>query len=233
MKPMKLALGIILLAVFAVILILIFMPIFGSGQNGLSYSDNFFNSLAKGSSNHLAEMRELAQTKVGTQVAAEIKLTSPAQAKETASLYTQAGAQAEVAGPNLKISGDLGKVLAQSVEDAAALFNEQGGKLEAEYHYDPKKVVKNWWYSLSKLSAAMTKQKKFNLAKVIAQVQSQALEPGYNFAGIAAFQVSDKAFLLAVMLVFYVFYTLFYGFGIYELFAGLGLQMEKSTKEEV
>jgi hypothetical protein len=233
MRPMKLTLGIILLAVFAVILILIFMPIFGNGQNGLAYSDNFFNSLAKGSSNHIAEMRELAQKTVGTQFAAEIKMTSPAQAKETATLYSQAGAQAQVAGPNLKISGDLGKVLSKAVDDADALFNEQGEKLEAEYHYDPKKVVKNWWYSLNKLAGSMTKQKKFDLAEKIGEVQTQALEPGYNFSGIVAYQVSDKAVLLGAMLVFYVFYTLFYGFGIYVVFEGLGLQMEKSTKEEV
>lgn len=232
MKSMKLALGIILLAVFTLILFLIFMPIFGGGQNGLAYSDNFFNSLAKGSSNHLADMRKLAQTLVGTTFVAQIKMTDAAQAKETEILYRQAGAQAEVAGPNLKISGDLGKVLLQAVEDADCLFNEQGGKLAAQYHYDPKKVLKNWWYSFSKLGADMTKQKKFNLAKAIAEVQARALEPGYNFAGIAPYKVSDKAFLLSVMLAFYIFYTLFYGFGIYELFEGLGLQMEKSTKEE-
>ncbi len=233
MKSMKLAIGIILLAVFAIILFLIFMPIFGGGQNGLAFSDKFFNSLAKGSSNHIADMRKLAQTMVGTPFVAEIKMTDPAQAKETETLYSLAGAQSEVAGPNLKISGDLGQVLLKAVDDADLLFNEQGGKLEAQYHYDPKKVLKNWWYSFSKLAAAMTKQKKFDLAKAIAQVQTRALEPGYNFAGIAPYKVSDKAFLLGIMLVFYVFYTLFYGFGIYELFAGLGLRMEKSTKEEV
>ncbi|MGO9621556.1 MAG: hypothetical protein ACLPT6_09145 [Desulfobaccales bacterium] len=233
MKPKKLVIGTILLVIFAVILFLIFMPIFGDGQNGLAYSDNFFNSLAKGSSNHIGDMRKLAQTMVGTSFAAEIKMTDPAQAKETEALYGQAGAQAEVTGPNLKISGDLGKVLLQAVDDSDLLFNEQGAKLEAQYHYGAKKVLKNWWYSLNKVSAAMTKQKKFNLAKMIAQVQTRALEPGYNFAGIAPYQVSDKAFLLGVMLVFYIFYTLFYGFGIYVLFEGLGLQMEKAAKEEV
>jgi hypothetical protein len=233
MKPKKLALGIILLAVFAVILFLIFMPIFGGGQNGLTFSDNFFNSLAKGSSNHIGNMRKLAQTMVGTPFAAEIKMTDPAQAKETETLYSQAGAQSEAVGPNLKISGDLGKVLLQAVDDSDLLFNEQGGKLEAKYSYDPKKVLKNWWFSFNKLAAAMTKQKKFNLAKAISEVQVRALEPGYNFAGIAPYQVSDKAFLLGIMLVFYIFYTLFYGFGIYVLFEGLGLQMGKSAKEEV
>jgi hypothetical protein len=233
MKSTKLTIGIILLAVFAIILVLIFMPIFGDGQNGLAFSDKFFNSLAKGSSNHIADMRKLAQTMVGTPFVAEIKMTDPAQAKETETLYSLAGAQSEVEGPNLKISGDLGQVLLKAVDDADGLFNEQGGKLEAQYHYDPKKVLKNWWYSFNKLAAAMTKQNKFDLAKAIAQVQTRALEPGYNFAGIAPYKVSDKAFLLGIMLVFYVFYTLFYGFGIYELFAGLGLRMEKSTKEEV
>lgn len=233
MKSTKLTIGIILLAVFAIILVLIFMPIFGGGQNGLAFSDKFFNSLAKGSSNHIADMRKLAQTMVGTPFVAEIKMTDPAQAKETETLYSLAGAQSEVEGPNLKISGDLGQVLLKAVDDADGLFNEQGGKLEAQYHYDPKKVLKNWWYSFNKLAAAMTKQNKFDLAKAIAQVQTRALEPGYNFAGIAPYKVSDKAFLLGIMLVFYVFYTLFYGFGIYELFAGLGLRMEKSTKEEV
>lgn len=233
MKSTKLAQGIILLAVFAVILILIFMPIFGGGQNGLAFSDKFFNSLAKGSSNNIASMRKLAQTMVGTPFAAEIKMTDPAQAKETETLYSQAGAQAEAAGANLKISGDLGKVLLKAVDDSDSLFNEQGGKLEAQYHYAPKKVLKNWWYSFNKLAAVMTKQDKFELAKAITEVQARALEPGYNFAGIAPYRVSDKAVLLGVMLVFYVFYTLFYGFGIFQLFAGLGLQMEKATKEEV
>jgi hypothetical protein len=233
MKSTKLTIGIILLAVFAVILFLIFLPIFGGGQNGLAFSDNFFNSLAKGSSNYIANMRKLAQTMVGTPFVAEIKMTDPAQAKETETLYNQAGAQSEVTGPNLKISGDLGQVLLKAVNDADLLFNEQGGKLEAQYSYDPKKVLKNWWYSFNKLAAAMTKQKKFDLAKAITEVQARALEPGYNFAGITPYKVSDKAVLLGFMLVFYVFYTLFYGFGIYELFAGLGLHMEKASKEEV
>jgi hypothetical protein len=234
MKPMKLSLGIILLVAFAIILFLIFMPIFGGGQNGLAYSDEFFNSLAKGSSNHMASMRKLAQTMVGTPFAADIKMIGPQQAKETAILYHQAEAQAEVTGSNLKISGDLGKVLLKAVDDADALFNEQGGKLAAQYSYGAKKVLKNWWYSFNKLDAAMKKQKNFKQAKVIAEVQKRALEPGYNFSGVAPANVKEHALLLTLMLVFYVCYTLFYGFGIFEVFEGLGLQMEKSTtKEEV
>jgi hypothetical protein len=234
MRRMKLTLGIILLVCFAIVLFMIFMPIFGGGQNGLAFSDEFFNSLAKGSSNHMASMRKLAQTMVGTPFAAEIKMTSPQQAKETEILYNQVGAQVKVAGSNLKIRGDLGQVLLKAVDDADALFNEQGGKLATQYPYGAKKALKNWWDSFNKLDAAMKKQKNFKQAKAIAEVQKRALEPAYNFSGITPAKVGDNAFLLTLMLVFYILYTLFYGFGIYELFEGLGLQMEKSaTKEEV
>ena len=234
MRRMNLSLGVILLACFALVLFLIFMPIFGNGQNGLAYSDEFFNALAKDSSNHMASMRKLSQTLVGTPFAAQIEMTSSQQAQATQVLYAQAGAQAEVSGSALKISGDLGKVLLKSVNDADALFNEQGEKLADRYHYGAKMALNNWWYSFNKLDAALKKQKNFKQAKAIAEVQKRALEPAYNFSGISPSGVGENTLLLTLMLGFYVLYTLFYGFGIYEVFEGLGLQMEKSgTKEEV
>jgi hypothetical protein len=232
MNTKKLIQGAILLISFAVVLVLIFMPIFGEGRNGLKYSDDFFNSLAKGSSNHMDSMRKLTQTLVGTPFAAEIKMSSPQQAQATETLYRQAGAQVEVAGSALKISGDLGKVLLKSVDDAEALFNDQGEKLQAQYHYGGKKVLQNWWASFTNLDAALTKQKKFKQAKVVTEVQKRALEPGYNFSGILATSVGDHAGVLFFMLAFYVIYTLWYGYAIYELFEGVGLSMEKSTSKE-
>jgi hypothetical protein len=234
MKRTSLGLGIILLACFALVLFLIFMPIFGNGQNGLAYSDEFFNALAKGSSNHMASMRKLSQGMVGTPFAAEIKMASPQQAQATRILYTQAGAEAAVTGAALKISGDLGKVLLNAVADADLLFNEQGENLANRYHYNAKAVLNNWWLSFNKLDAALKKQKNFKQAQVIAEVQKRSLEPAYNFSGIAPSSVGENALLLTLMLGFYVIYTLFYGYGIFEIFEGLGLQMEKSTtKEEV
>jgi hypothetical protein len=233
MNAKKLATGLILLISFLVVLFLIFMPIFGEGRNGLAYSDDFFNSLAKGSSNYMDDMRKLAQPLVGAPFAVEIKMT-PKTAQKTEILYSQAGAQVEVAGPVLKISGDLGKVLLKSVDDAEAMFNNQGEKVQAQYDYSGKEVLKNWWVSFDKVDAALKKQKKFKQAKVIAEVQKRALEPGYNFYGIIPSSVGDHAGMLVFMLVFYVVYTLWYGFGIFEIFEGVGMGMEKSAhKEEV
>ncbi|MEJ2092295.1 MAG: hypothetical protein P8X65_08895 [Syntrophobacterales bacterium] len=234
MNTKKLLLGTFLLISFAVVLILIFMPIFGNGKNGLEYSDDFFNSLSKGSSNYMDDMRQLSQGFVGTPFTAQIDMDIPSVAKRTEALFSQAGAQVEVAGSKLKINGDLGKVLLKSVDDADLLFNNQGEKLQAVYNFGGKEVVKTWWESLTRVDAALTKQKAFKQAKAISTVQARAIEPAYNFYGITATSVSDRAVLLTFMLVFYVIYTLWFGYGIFEMFEGFGLGMGKPlNKKEV
>ncbi|MFP3868519.1 MAG: hypothetical protein ACLFUU_10205 [Desulfobacteraceae bacterium] len=234
MKTNKLWKGILLLISFVLVLILIFLPIYGDGQNGLEYSDNFFNSLAKGSSNYMPQMRNLAREYVGTPVAVELAVESNYQAQKTTLLYTEAGAQVEVEGPVLKINGDLGRILLQAVDDAEAMFNNQGDILRDRYQYHPKEALRHWWDSFKNIKAALTKQKKFKQAKVVTEVMRRALEPAYNFYGIAPASVGANFGLLTFMLVFYVAYTLWYGYGIYELFEGLGLSMEKAAaKEEV
>jgi hypothetical protein len=234
MNTKKLTLGIFLLASFGVVLFLIFMPIFGNGRNGLQFSDDFFNSLAKGSSNYMSEMRELAQTIVGTPFAVEINMDTPDLAQKTEKLFTHAGAQVEMTGSKLKISGGLGKVLVQSVNDAELMFNREREKLQATYGFAGRDVVKIWWTSLKKVADALTKQKAFKQARVINEIQERALEPGYNFYGITPSKVSENIGLLTFMLVFYVIYTLWFGYGIFEIFEGFGLGTGKPvSKKEV
>jgi len=232
MNTKKLLLGIFLLLSFAVVLVIIFMPVFGNGRNGLQFSDDFFNSLAKGSSNFMEHMRhEVAQPQTGTSFAVDISLDNPDQAQKAGALFTQAGAQVEVAGQKLKISGDLGKVLLQAIADAEDAFT--GDKLRAPYSFGAKDAVKTWWFSLKKVADALTKQKAFRQARAINEIQERALEPAFNFFGIAPAKVSENIALLTFMLIFYVIYTLWYGYGIYMVCEGLGLGMVKGAKKEV
>ncbi len=234
MNTKKLLLGIFLLISFGVVLALIFMPIFGDGKNGLQFSDNFFNSLAKGSSNYMEDMRQVAQAIVGTPFAVEINMDTPERAKRTEVLFSQAGCQVEVSGSKLKISGGLGKVLLKAVADAEVLFNNQGEKLQAAYNIGGREVVRTWWESLGKVGSALTKQKAFKEARAIDEIQRRALEPGYNFYGITPSKVRDNVGMLTFMLVFYVVYTLWFGYGIFEVFAGFGMGMGKPvSKKEV
>jgi hypothetical protein len=234
MNTKKLLLGTFLLISFAVVLFLIFMPIFGDGRNGLQYADDFFNSLSKGSSNYMDDMRQLSQGFVGTPFTADITMESPEQAQQTEVLFTQAGAQVEVDGPRLKISGDLGQVLLLAVNHAEALFHNQGEKLQAQYNYSGREVVRNWWVAFKNLDTDLKRQEEFKAARVVVEVQQRAIEPGYNFYGITPKMVRDHIGMLTFMLVFYVVYTLWFGYGIFELFEGLGLGMGKPlVKKEV
>ena len=69
-------------------------------------------------------------------------------------------------------------------------------------------------------------------AQVVDQVIRRAIEPGNNFFSVTAVKVSDHIWLMSGMLIFYVIYTLWYGFSIFELFEGIGLAMTKSKVKQ-
>jgi hypothetical protein len=65
-------------------------------------------------------------------------------------------------------------------------------------------------------------------------VTKKAIEASYNFYGVEAVQVKEKAGLMTFLLVFYVAYTLWWGFAIFFIFEGIGLTMSKAkVKKEV
>ena len=65
-------------------------------------------------------------------------------------------------------------------------------------------------------------------------VTKKAVETAHNFYGIEAQKVTEKAGLMTGLLVFYVVYTMWWGFAIFYLFEGLGLTMKKAkVKKEI
>ena len=233
MNTKKIFVGIFLLVTFFIILFIIFMPVFGNGRNGLQFSDDFFNSLAKSSSNFMESMRNMAGPFKGQAFDAELKFKDAEAAKKAELLLTKAGATVEAAGSDLKVKGDLGQVMFAAINDSDALFNNQGEKLKAAYGADGKGIVRSWWNLFKELGNAFTKQSKFREAKVLSEIQKRSIEPAYNFYGVVPTPVSEKIPLLVFMLVFYVVYTLWYGYGVFELFEGLGMGAHAGHKEEV
>jgi len=57
----SLFMGILLAVSFFGVLGLIFSPIFGEGRNGLTYADDMFNTLSKGSSYFIPELQKNAE----------------------------------------------------------------------------------------------------------------------------------------------------------------------------
>jgi len=231
--------GIALALSFWVVLFLIFSPIFpktvdGQPQNGLQWADEMFNTLAKGSSYFIPKVVKSNEKFIGKNFMLSINLDKPETVENTAKLFTTAGAKVEVMGTELKIEGDLGKTMTAVLNDADAMYHNDGAKVTALYGYNEKDVLKNWHAALTKMDKAFKKEKMVEEAKLVSDVMKKAVEAAYNFYRVDAVQVKDKAGLMTGLLVFYVFYTLWWGFAIFFIFEGIGLTMSKAkVKKEV
>ena len=217
--------GVVMMAVFIAVLIIIFMPVF-DGQNGLNYLDNLYNTISKGSAYYMPKVKAEAAKFEGTTVDVTLKLANAGQAQETDRLFNQAGALVNVSGAELKVSGDLGQILNGCIDDADAMYYNQGEKVSGKYGFDEKRVLFDWWTALKAMGKALEKQKKFKEAKVIDSALSKAVETSYNYYQVEPKKIGEKIGVVIFSLVFYVIYTLWYGFAIMFMFEGWGMQLK-------
>lgn len=87
---------------------------------------------------------------------------------------------------------------------------------------------------MSLIDKKFKKEKMIPEANLVSAVKKKAVETTYNFYGILPEKVSEKFGIMTGLLVFYVAYTMWYGFAIFFIFEGLGLTMTKAkVKKEV
>jgi len=217
--------GLALLIGFAIILIVIFSPVF-EGQNGLKYLDNLYNSISKGSAYYIPKVKKEINTFAGTSVNVTIAMSDDGQAQQTAALLMKGDALVNVSGTQLKIEGDLAKILSNCLADADSMYFNDGQTVAAKYGYNERQVLYNWWQALKALNKNLTKQKQFKAASAVDTVATKAVETSYNYYRIEPQKISDRFFIVFFSLVFYVIYTLWYGFAIMFMFEGWGLKLE-------
>ena len=68
-------------------------------------------------------------------------------------------------------------------------------------------------------------QEWFPEARVTSTVVQKGVECSYNFYGIEPRRISDKFWIVILSLVFYVVYTVWYGFALMYMFEGWGLRL--------
>lgn len=216
--------GIGMMVAFSIVLVLMFSPIF-KGYNGLQYLDSLYNSISKGSAYYIPRVTEALTQFKGDAVSVTLKMPDEKQAEKTALLFTKGGAVVTTTGAELQVSGDLGRILANCVADSEAMYHNDGNKVANKYGYEERQVLFNWWQAFKTMEKALTKQKKFKEAEVVALALQKAVEPSYNYYKIEAEKISDRAGVVVTSLLFYVFYTVWYGFAILFIFEGWGLRM--------
>lgn len=219
--------GVVFTISFLAVLLWIFAPSF-KGKNGLEFSDDSFNRLSKGSSYFIPKVAKSAEQLNGKALSTSIKLDKAEDAEAISKLLAAAGAKTDVKDTAVKIEGDLGAILQSAIKDSDSMFKNDGKAVSDRYGYDEKKVLKNWWAALAKVEKELKKGRLVAEAKIVSDVIKKAVEPGYNFYKIEGQKVADHAGMMSGLLIFYVIYTMWWGYAIFYLFDGVGLSMKKA-----
>ncbi|MCI4625436.1 MAG: hypothetical protein L3V56_05685 [Candidatus Magnetoovum sp. WYHC-5] len=228
----KFIIGITMICSFVVILYTMFLPLF-NGKNSLEASDDLFNSISKGSSYYIPGLKTKVEKKqVGN---LELKLkTLEGQANDMAiKMLEAAKMQVKPTQDSLTVSGDFSGLLLTVLNDADKMFNNQDTELSQQYSYGAKETIYLWSEVLKAIEDGLNEQSKFAQSAFVSEINKKAIELSYNYAGIEPQSASSKAVIIVLSLIFYICYTLWWGYAILILCEGLGLQMSAGKKKEV
>ena len=235
-----------LLGSFVAVLVLIFLPIYpdlqpGKRTDGLTFMDNFFNSLSKYSSDFMEDQRDKVRKAAPGALDAALtikplkdakdknKTLIPAEtlAADAARVLTAAGFEATAEGASLKVKGDCGKLLESAIADAELMYKNDGAAISAKYAgMNERAAVFAWYNTVTALAANFKKSGQTAQANLVSGVAAKTLEPAYNYYQIEAKSRTKYLFPLLLALGFYVLYTCWYGFGILYLFESMGVKLE-------
>ena len=228
--------GILLLGSFLVLFAIILSPVFkddnGKPTTGLHYADSLFNSLSKGSSYFIPTVRKQVEALNGKDVTVTVTLKKADRVALAVEALKLAGAEATADGNTITYKGDLGKILGAAVNVGDYLYHNNAEAVQKEYNAPALAVSAAWWYVLTPSIKELQKQRMITEAGVVDHVIRRAIEPGNNFYSVPPSNVSDHLIIMSALLIFYVLYTLWYGFAIFELFDGIGLTMTKSKVKQ-
>ncbi len=224
--------GALMALTFLIVLILMFLPLRG-GLNTFEASDRLFNSIAKGSSNQFEALRREVDGYRGSTFEVKITLNNDDLAVKARTLLDRAGVKTEENGLQLKATGDLSQLAGAIIEDAEAVFHNRGTEIVSKYGYADRQTLFAWWNILKEMQRVLESKGRFDTAAMLHDVTMKGVEVAYNFYGIEPKNASSNTSILAGALLFYVLYTLWWGYAVLYLFNGLGMKMKASSKKEV
>jgi hypothetical protein len=220
----KLWIGIALMVSFIVVLVAFFMPLF-DGMNGLDYLDNLYNSISKGSAYYIPKVTHLVEDHGSKNVVLNLKMADPATAQAVEPAFKVNGFTTAVEDNNLMVEGDIAAMFTACLEDAEAAYHNNDDALKAKYGAGAREVMYGWWAALNAIEKDLKRQKIFDSADLAHSVQAKTVECAYNYYGIAPQKIGDRWGIVLFSLVFYVVYTIWYGYAIMYIFEGLGFEL--------
>ena len=219
--------GLVMAAGFAAVLVLFFTPVLG-GRTPLQAADDLFNSVSKDSSYYIPALREHAQAHGNERLEMSLTMPDAEAASQAAAVLTASGAEATAAGAVVAVKASLGQLLGAALDDADVAFKNT----EVARGQPAKVTMFAWWNTLKQVNKQLRLSNRFDQASAVEEVISKGVEVSYNFYGILPRPVAANVLILAASLVFYLVYTMWWGYSIMWLCDGIGLQMKSAHKRE-
>jgi hypothetical protein len=220
--------GLLLSASFLGVLALIFSPVF-DGRNGLQYADDIFNRLSKGSSYFIPKVAKTIEAVADRELHVAVRLDSDELTGRAATVLAATGLTVSREGTRVLLRGRLDDFLRPALRDAEDGFRNDGAALLARHHLPERVALATWWQVLHRTDMALKLDGRHAEASAVRDVLRKAIEPAHNYYGIEAEQVGTMAGIMTALLVFYVLYTVWWGYAIFFLFEGLGLAMKRKA----
>ena len=224
--------GLFMAIVFGVVLFLMFSPLF-NGQNAFEASDKLFNSIAKGSTYYIPALKKDIVQHLNHSIDLSCKLKNKEMAQNTEKVLSSVCTELRRSDLQLEAKCSLGRILDSALNDSDSMFHNRGEEISSKYRFGEKKVLHTWWVVLKEVEKTLTAQKKFVEASFVNDVITRGVEVGYNFYKIEPEDITSKWQWLVLALIFYICYTLWWGFAIFFLVEGLGMELKRRKKKEV
>jgi hypothetical protein len=152
-------------------------------------------------------------------------MENSAEAMAAEPLFSRAGATTAIEANNLMVNGDLEKMFSACLEDAESVYHNRTEDLVVRYGMEARPALYTWWLALSAMEKDLNRQKLFDAAQLTHTVQAKTVECAYNYYGIESQEIRNRWGTVLFSLVFYVVYTVWYGYGIMYIFEGLGFEL--------
>jgi hypothetical protein len=227
----KFSYGLFGLFTFFMVLSFWFSPIIGP-KTGLQWADNLFNQLAKNSADSQPLVSKRVQRFRGVTVDLSINPRWPGADQAVAKIIRANGMSAGLIGDGrVRIKGDLECMSIAASTDADLLSKGKDEVLQNKYGLSGKEVIYYWWTAFDDLVRRCIQLNRPAEADFAKFMTTRILEPSYNFAGIESKDISENVGIVALLLMFYIFYTVWYGFSIMYLFEGFGIGATKAGEK--
>ncbi len=216
--------GMSLLAGFTCVLVIMFTPII-NGQNPINYLDDLYNSISKGSVYYIPELKEDAKSLVGKKVEVTVPFLKEEQGNDLKTLFSNVGENVTLASDSISMTADLGLLLGQALVDSDLMFHNNGKEIAEKYNTAERQSMYNWWLTANAVEKQLNDEERFEEVKILVSIRNKGIECAFNYYGVEPKDIANAVWLVVASLVFYVAYTLLFGFAIMYIFVGFGLKI--------